>query len=83
MTTGVTMGGTVARVAGFIAPHVFRQRLAAEGLEVTLRTVRRWCRLRKIDARYANGWQIREREVDRVVATGVERKPRGKRTART
>jgi hypothetical protein len=58
---------------GFITPHIFQQRLRAEGIEVTLRTVQNWCQRRVLDARkIGRAWKIRESEVRRIAEAGTE-----------
>ncbi len=57
---------------GFISPHVFQARLKARGIIVATKTVWRWCKAGKVDARkVGQSWKIREREVDRIVEVGT------------
>jgi transposase-like protein len=57
---------------GFISPHVFQERLRARGIIVATKTVRGWCRRKKLDARkIGQAWKIREREVERIAEAGT------------
>ncbi len=58
---------------GFISPHIFQQRLRAEGLDVTVRTVQNWCKRGILDARRLGRiWKIRDSEVKRIAEAGTD-----------
>ena len=59
----------------YLSLHIFRQRLARQGIDVSLRTLTRWCergaQRNGLEAVKIGGrWRIPERELTRLVMAG-------------